>query len=117
MPDGPKTRLGEGRGEFVDVRPAVEERAKAVAFQHAVKLGEGRFDPLEIVAVDRSAAAGRVAVDVGRVGQNEVHAFEFDAAHDVDAVAVEDDVVVGGGRGARGLAVIMAFAFLASWAA
>jgi hypothetical protein len=97
MADGSKTRLGEGRGEFVDVGPAVEERAKAVAFQHTIELGEGRLDPLEIVVADRSAVAGRIAVDVRRIGQNEIHAFGFEAAHDVDTVAVQDCVEVGGG--------------------
>src|ERR1017187_9832750 len=80
--------------EQVDLVRAVERNAQAVGPQHAVHLAEGRFKPRAVVAVIRPAAAGAVAVvhQVRRISKDEIDARPRKAAHDLDAVAVDDAV-------------------------
>ena len=82
----------------------VETDTEAIWLQDAVHPGEGWFQPGGVVVVgDGAAVAALVARDVGRIGEDEIDAFGRHGGHDVDAVAVVDDIE--GGR--RSLLVVM----------
>lgn len=89
---------GAPRGdELVNPVPAIEADAIRSAFQHAIDLCEGGFEPRGVVVVvDALSVAAMVANHIGRVRQHEFDTGGCEAAKDIDAVALQDSVA--GGR-------------------
>jgi hypothetical protein len=101
MPDDAEACAAPCVDEQVGLVPEVEADAERGGFQKPVHLCEGWFEPLRVV--------GAIARDVGRVGDDQVHAAELHRVRDFDAVALQDGAEVGGGRVIEVLAMVMGF--------
>lgn len=82
-----------GGHEAVDMRPAVETDAEAVAGKDTIYFGKGRFQPgVVIIVFETSASTVFVAYQVRRVGQAEVNASSLELGQDLQAIATNDGI-------------------------
>jgi hypothetical protein len=79
-------------------RSSASTSAEGGGFQKPVHLREGGFEPARVIVI-RNAAAGTVGIagDIGRVGNHKIDALRLHRAHDLNAVAMQYSVEVGGG--------------------
>lgn len=88
-----EARRPPGGNEDVGFVPAVKADAECSVFEKAEHLGESGREPCVVVVVDDAAAVARAIVhEIRRIGENEVDAFGLEAAHQRDAVAVQNGV-------------------------
>src|SRR5579871_502174 len=93
MPHHAKTRFAIGGQELVGVRPSIEAHAKAVGTEYPVHLCKCRLQPGVVIIVGYSATIARlVAGDIGRVGQDEIHAGGGKQRKRVQTIGVENGI-------------------------
>ena len=97
MPADAKTGAAPCVNKQVGLVPAVKADAEGGGFQKPMHLRESRFEPARVVVIG-NAAAGTVGItgDIRRIGYDKIDAGGLHPAHDLDAIALQDGVEIGG---------------------
>lgn len=71
--------------------PAIEADAQGVGLQHPIHAIGGRLQPvIAIVVGDALPTAGSVVHQIGRIGEDEIHAVGGQCVHQCHAIAMKD---------------------------
>ena len=102
MSDKAKARVAPCGDELVGLRPAIEADAEGIGFQDAKHAVRGGLQPFVAIVVGNALAVARAVVhQIGRIGEDEIHAVIGDVFHQHHAIAMKDCVTRrAGGRAA-----------------
>src|SRR6201747_1195273 len=91
MSDGPEARPTPGLKERIDAGPAMKHDGNPVLFEDTIHLPHRRLEPVGVrIILDGASGAVAVVHQIGRIGEDKVHASLGHRTHRFYAVAVKD---------------------------